>query len=610
MGRFTHMMKASDLGDDTQISSVLPGFGGTGVPFRRLLGLDKVEETKRAIFSLGTDGCDPDAVLDLLGVRYECDDAELLNIPQIGKAVVTANHPFGLVEGVILCSILQRVRSDFKIMANHLLQHFCPPDYSDRCILVDPFGTDESVNTNIGPMRESLKLLKSGGLLGVFPSGTVSHLHLRKRQISDPPWSDTIARIVRRTEASVTPLFFHGRNSTLFQLMGVVHPRLRTLMLLRELFNKEGETIRVRIGRSIPFAKLAGLDGDERLTQYMRLRTYMLEKHPERPRAFSTRRFTPSATVRAIIPPVPSPELEREIAELSASQILFENGHYAVCHASASQIPNLLREIGRLRETTFRAAGEGTGKALDLDRFDERYTHLFLWHRDKREVVGGYRLGHTDAVLPRQGIRGLYTSTLFHLRPEFLSHIGPALELGRSFIRPEYQKDYHPLMLLWKGVGRLVAQNPQYRILFGPVSISNDYTMGSRELIVAFSKANNQDRELAGLIRSRRPVKHPRRLGKISEVCSCLSDLQELSDVVSELEEDGKGVPVLVKHYVKLGGRFVGFNVDRKFNNALDGLIVVDLARTDRRILERYMGSEGTESFLTYHRELELLKCA
>ncbi len=278
---------------------------------------------------------------------------------------------------------------------------------------------------------------------------------------------------------------------------------------------------------------------------------------------------------------------------------------YAVCVATAQQIPHTLLEIGRLREITFRRAGEGTGHPRDLDSFDPRYEHLFVWNEEKREVVGAYRIARIDQVLARHGIRGLYTSTLFRLDPGFYEAINPALELGRSFVRPEYQKSYLPLLLLWKGLGQYVARNPQYRIWCGPASISDTYSSASRTLMVSFLKARYRNEDLAGYVQPRRQYRVRNLTGNDPDNFSALlENLEELSEVVADLEPDHKGLPILLQHYLNLGGRVLDFNVDKKFCNAIDGLVLVDLTKAKRKQLERYMGKADAEQFLRQHEAL------
>jgi putative hemolysin len=255
-----------------------------------------------------------------------------------------------------------------------------------------------------------------------------------------------------------------------------------------------------------------------------------------------------------------------------------------------------------LREVTFRLAGEGTGKRRDLDRFDRYYWHVLLWQTCKQELVGAYRAGNTIEILAERGVSGLYTSTCFRYDARVFEKLGPALELGRSFVRPEYQRQYAPLLLLWKGIARLLATHAETPVLFGAVSISNDYSKASREMIYRFFEARMQDDELAGLIEPRRPFRPAGlRPWDCRAMCHALRDLDELSQPITDVETDGKGLPILLRQYAKIGGKMVGFNVDRKFSNVLDGLVVVDLRKTDPAVLERYMGREEAGRFRQRH---------
>ena len=281
---------------------------------------------------------------------------------------------------------------------------------------------------------------------------------------------------------------------------------------------------------------------------------------------------------------------------------LIDAGEFAVYAAQGREIPNVLQEIGRLREVTFRSAGEGTGKACDLDRFDEYYWHFLLWNRQKREVIGAYRAANTAEMIAQHGISGLYTSTLFHYDARLFQKMGPALELGRSFICSEYQRQYAPLLHLWKAIGRFVTLRPETPVLFGAVSISNTYNHASRELIYSFFEARRPGNGLAGLIKPRRPF----RPGKLRQwdcraVCGLLRDLDELSEPIADVETDGKGLPILLRQYAKIGGKLLGFNVDPKFSDVLDGLIMVDLRETSRAVLERYMGKPEAAVFRSHH---------
>jgi len=284
--------------------------------------------------------------------------------------------------------------------------------------------------------------------------------------------------------------------------------------------------------------------------------------------------------------------LVSEVAALTREQLLFQAGDLEVYVTPAHAIPAVLEEIGRLRELTFRAVGEGTGKSTDVDGFDARYLHLFVWNAAKQEIVGAYRLAGTDVT------DDLYTATLFKYTGDFLDKLGPALELGRSFVRPEYQRGFAPLLALWKGIGAYVARNPRYKTLFGPVSISNQYQAVSRELMVSFLERRASLHEWAGLISGRNPFR--RRSAK--SLPPERFDLEDLSDCVADLEPTRNGVPVLLRQYLKLGGKLLGFNVDPEFSDALDGLIVVDLTKTEPRLLDRYFGKTEAAEFLKHQK--------
>lgn len=537
-------------------------------------------------------------VLSLLGITCEVAAQDLDRIPKSGSLLVVANHPFGAIEGLVLLHLLKQIRPDARVMANSLLARI--PEMREWLISVDPFAGKNAARANIAPLRDALRWLRQGGVLVMFPAGEVSHLRLSDRGITDPPWSTTLGRIVRQTAVPVLPIYFPGGNSLLFQGMGLIHKRLRTALLPHELLNKRQKGVEVRIGATLPFRRLEKLSVAE-ITDYLRARTYLLEQRQRKNPQVMTKENPPA---ELLIAEVSRDVMEQEISLLPAGQHLLESGPYQVWQAQAGQIPGLLQEIGRLRELTFRGVGEGTGRALDLDRFDRIYTHLFIWNAQTREIIGAYRLGRSDQLLAGQGLQGFYTHTLFRFKQAFLDQLGPALELGRSFVRPEYQKSYNPLMLLWKGIGRFVVQHPQYAMLFGPVSISSDYSPASRRLMAASLSNSCTIPELSRMVRARNPLplKRTRLPGCPDQATRLLlADFDEIASVVADLEGDGRGVPVLLRQYLNLGGKVLSFNIDEDFSDVLDGLILVDLRQTEVKTLERYCGREGAGRFLAYH---------
>lgn len=579
----------------------------------RLLALPALNAVYRQILSGNASSSFCQRALRTLRVDFEASAEALQSIPTSGPLIVIANHPFGGIDGLILTALLQRVRPDMRLLANFLLNQI--PDMHPTCFFVDPFGGPAATARNLGSMKSAIRWVQNGGALAVFPAGEVSHFTLSRRCVTDPPWDDSIARLVVRTRATVQAIFFEGRNSRLFQAAGLLHPRLRTALLPRELLWSRGRIVQVEVGSPIPYARLerrfllsdrdAGHNRFRALTEYLRIRTYVL-KGRRKPRSdWVTRnqgRRRTAALSQSIVAAAPAEALQREIEALPPASCLVMSGAMRAIVADAGQIPQTLREIARLREMTFRQVGEGTGRALDLDPFDDHYKHLFVWNDAKRQVIGAYRIGLTDELLQRHGAGGLYTSTLFDFRPRLLAQLNPALELGRSFVIPEYQRDYSPLLLLWKGIGRFVAARPRYRKLFGVASISDDFQSLTRQLLLSFLRVHKLDSALAVDVHA----KHPPRNARFRDTDEChlatlVQDLSDVEELVCEIESDRKSVPVLLRHYLRLNAKLLGFNIDPDFFNVLDGLVLVDLVNVERPLLNRYLGAEGAATFLQFH---------
>lgn len=540
--------------------------------------------------------------LQAMNVTWKVHASEENPFPAAGPVVVVANHPFGGIEGMLLLALLEPFRRDVKVLANYLLARL--PETRDSFIFVDPFGFARSARVNVRPLRQALGWLREGHVLGVFPAGEVSSVDIRTGQVRDPAWSPSVAAIVRRTQATVVPVFFAGHNGPLFNLAGMLHPRLRTLMLPQQLVNKRNRELSVQIGRAIAWREMAEYAADEQLIQYLRLRTYILaEREPRPTRLPAALPFKRRGKRRLPVAAAGPPEAQaREIAALPPDHLLLSAGELRVYHSGAGHIPEVLRELGRLREITFRAVGEGTGKPLDIDRFDETYLHLFIWNEERHEIVGAYRLGLADEIVAAQGVKGLYTSTCFRFDERLMRHLQPAIELGRSFVRPEYQKAFSPLLLLWRGIGAFVARHPRYTHLFGPVSITNEYRDASRNLILRSLRFSNFEHELARLVRPRRRPRRPRRAEwNLPDFHPYVDNIEMVSTLVQEIENDQKGIPILLRQYLKLGGRLLAFNVDPDFSDALDCLIAVNILRTDPRALRRYMGADEANTYRAHH---------
>jgi putative hemolysin len=541
------------------------------------------------------------AVIQTIQAELQIHELPGFDFPKSGPLVIVANHPFGILDPCALASYIGKHRPDLKVMTNALLGNM--PEVREHSVLVNPFGGPEAARENLHGMKAALAHLKSGGALLIFPAGEVS-AYKPGKGIEEAPWTKHVGSLVRRTSATILPVYFPGGNSTLFHAAGVIHPRLRTGLLLREFAQQSRKKVEMRIGNPISFTKLRKFEDDETLTKYLRIHTMVLAE-----RRLPSSDASGNNVEYLSDDPKGSRMGERQQRILSEVTALRENGACLVSQgglgvytAHSHEIPEILQEIGRLREITFRQVGEGTGQDIDLDRFDRYYEHLFLWDEKAQRIAGAYRLGRADIILREYGPRGLYTNTLFKFEKPFLANLQSAVEMGRSFITKEYQRNLSSLPLLWKGIAHWISRHPGYTKLFGPVSISKDYDKLSRKFIVEFLQENCLHEDLASFVKPRNPFRYLRGRKLMREFISAeLQDVDDCSALISSLETDGKGIPILLKHYLRLNGTILSFNVDKEFSSVIDGLILVDLTETDSKLLAKYMGEEKFRAYLAKH---------
>ena len=532
------------------------------------------------------------STLEVLGSRLEVSDQDLERIPSEGPLLVVANHPLGGLDGLALISMILKRRPDCKLLANSILERF--EAFRPHLLPVDVLGEGNSLSKNAFALKGAVRWLNNGGCLAAFPAGQVSNWSWKARCVSDRSWNPAVAALAKRTNATVVPVFFEGRNSAWFQGAGFVHPRLRTLLLGRELWKRRGTAISARIGELIATSRLKNFTEVEELNDYLRFRVEALRGTAKQPLS----KVKPPTLEPLANNPDPK-EIMREICNLPKEAELVRKGDFVIYSTQASEVPNIMREIGIMRELTFRDVGEGTGKSIDLDSFDEYYHQLFAWDEKAQKIVGGYRLAVVDEVLRQKGRKGLYVPSLFSVQKSFYKAMGSAVELGRSFIRPEYQRKFSLLGLLWRGIGEFLNRQPECCVLYGPVSISADYSPLSRNLMVRFLRCKEWSSAMARRARAKHPFRGSRLpLALKKWVRDEERSLEEVSAIVSSVEQDGKGVPVLVKHYLKLNGFFVSFSVDPDFGNSLDGLIVVDMRDMGDAYLRRYFGEEGKQRMI------------
>ena len=573
-------------------------------PLARLLcfkRLNKIYNDYRKLQVVHPDESFETLVSQVMGLDLQVSDEMVKRIPKTGPLLVVSNHPFGAVDGLLLFKLVGLVREDVHALSNHMMTII--PEYAEKMYEVDVFGGRDAARKNIGGIKKALKWLRGGHALIVFPAGEVASLRVKKRMVRDKAWNPTVAGIVRRSKATVLPVCVKGKHGPLFHAMGLIHPRLRTAMIPRANLQQTHKPIHVYVGNPLPFEKLERYETDKELIDYLRFRSHLLCRWGE---AKSRRKAVADGQdMEPIAEPMPREQLMEELAGLTEENILVESGSFVVFEAGAARIPGMLREIGRLREETFRPVGEGTGRPLDLDRFDDTYRHLVLFNREEQEVAGAYRFARCDEVMARQGVHGLYSRTLFRFGPELMDILNPALEFGRSFILAKYQRSYQALLLLWRAIGVYMLRNMEYKTMFGCVSMSSDYSETSREVMIRFLKRHSSTPELAGMVKPKRPpkLKRLKRLD-VSLPESAFDDPENLGAIVDDIEV-GRGIPVLYRQYMKLGGRILAFNIDPEFGDCMDGLIMVDIPNTPRKMMDRFIGVEGAEAYLAYHDKLK-----
>ncbi len=517
-----------------------------------------------------------------IGISASTEDVAA-RVPRDGPVIVTCNHPFGGVEALILMRLLQPVRTDVRFLANSGLQVF--RELAPMFIATDPLKVSQA---NLGSIRGCEAHLAGGGLLVIFPAGRVSSKPRGGSRICDARWHRIVGHLACRVEATLLPVFFHGANSLLFQRLGMIRDRFKLFLLPREFLRMRGRTVRIEVGRAIAAPQWRHLDkpGITRLARFM---TYALEA----PTAMGSPAATGTATATDEPPRQPRPlaapgdraAITKELAALPASQRLVEYRQFSVCHARATQIPELMDEIARERERVFREHDEGSGAPRDRDAYDASYVQLFVWDNARRRLLGAYRMGPTDRLRQPDG-SGLYLSQMFRFDESIYRDRPPALELGRSFIVPEYQKHHYSLHLLWRGIGRFLVRHARYRSLYGTVSLSRQYDARAIALICdGLIEPSAQVQPRNPLPDILHPEWHTFRAGFSGRV-----DLPTLSACVRSLDPAGRDIPVLIRHYYRLGARFLCAGIDRNFNDTPGLLLRVDMEQVPPRLLSTYLG--------------------
>ena len=540
-----------------------------------------------------------DALIDRLQLEFEVREEELKRIPASGPFITVSNHPFGGIDGMLLVKVLEKTRPDIKVLANFVLNKLEP--VSDYMLPVNPFERRKEAASSIAGIKMALEHLGKGNALGIFPAGEVSSYNEDNYGISDREWQYSALKMIKKAQVPVVPVYFQGSNSRLFHLLGLIHPSLRTVKLPSEIFNKKHKMIRIRIGNPISVKEQDAFSDISTYGRYLRARTYALGSALEVKKFFRPR-INRTSKAEPIADPVPNERIVHEIKKIREDYTLFASDNFEVFCTPSFEIPYIMYELGRLREITFRAVGEGTNRSMDIDEYDLYYYHLFVWDRQEEKIVGAYRVGKGREILRRYGVKGFYLHSLFRMNRRFVPILRQSLELGRSFIVQEYQRKPMPLFLLWKGILYFILKHSEYRYLIGPVSISNSFSQFSRGLIMRYIRVHHFNPKLARYVRPRVRYNVPGFNVDEEIILESTDDLNKFDRFIKEVQPNDYSMPILLKRYLKLNGKIIGFNLDPKFNDALDGLLVQDLFDVpmdtisslskeinDESILERYM---------------------
>lgn len=522
--------------------------------------------------------------LRVLNVSADSSPDQLWDrVPREGPVLAVCNHPYGGIEALILAAALKSVRTDVKFLANAALSVF--REFEPLIITTNPLAVTQR---NLTSIRQCEAHLHSGGLLVVFPAGRVSFHQRAKGRIADGDWNRIVGHLALRTEAALLPVQFHGANSRMFHVMGRLWDRSKLLMLPRELLKLRGRRIGFSVGRPIAASVWRHMNVRD-LTRYARVMTYLQDARTDRWPADAAQ-----SVLQPLAPRGDTDAMGRELDALPAAQRLLDFKQLSVFFAMAHHAPLLLSEIARERERIFRVYDEGSGQPRDGDQYDQTYVQLVVWDNQERSLVGAYRLGKTDELRRQRDPSAIYLSQMFHFDDAFYETAPPSLELGRSFVVPEHQKSYHALYLLWQGIGRFLLAHPQYRRLYGTVSLSRQYDQ--RAVAVLCDALITPSPH----VRPRRPLIHALHPEwKDFRSSQGTPDLPALSALVRGLDAEGKDLPILLKHYYKLGAKFHCVGVDPNFNATPGLLLSVDVPALAPKVLSTFLGS-GAAAYLAF----------
>ena len=512
-----------------------------------------------------------DAVLDYFDFDYTASSNDFQNIPTSGKVVIIANHPLGGLDALCLLRLISQVRKDVKIVANDFLAGF--EALNSLLIPIDNYKIRQSKND----IKKIYEALNNEEAVIIFPAGEVSRA--TTKGIKDPVWNKGFLNFAQNTNSPILPIFLDAKNSKTFYTISVINKTFSTLLLSHEMFKKKSKRINIKIGQIIPNENITpkGIDKKFLLNLY-RKHLYSLKKGKKS--FFETQ--------SAIAHPVSRIDL---LNELKKSKLIGQTSDgkkiYLYDYTEDSIV---LKELGRLREISFRKVGEGVNKKRDTDKYDIYYQHIILYDKSELEIVGSYRIANSDLVYNRFGIKGFYSNSLFKFNDDFLPYLQNSIELGRSFVQPKYWGT-RALDYLWFGIGAYLKANPNIKYMFGPVSIPGTFPSIAKDLMVFYY--NYYFNEPQRLIEAKDPYYYTNNLYDIRDFFELNDKKKDFRALKSSLANIGVSIPPLYKQYSELtnddGVKFLDFSVDKDFNECVDGFILVEIEKIKEHIKQRYI---------------------
>ena len=515
-----------------------------------------------------------DAVLDYFDFDYTASSNDFQNIPTSGKVVIIANHPLGGLDALCLLRLISQVRKDVKIVANDFLAGF--EALNSLLIPIDNYKIRQSKND----IKKIYEALNNEEAVIIFPAGEVSRA--TTKGIKDPVWNKGFLNFAQNTNSPILPIFLDAKNSKTFYTISVINKTFSTLLLSHEMFKKKSKRINIKIGQIIPNENITpkGIDKKFLLNLY-RKHLYSLKKGKKS--FFETQ--------SAIAHPVSRIDL---LNELKKSKLIGQTSDgkkiYLYDYTEDSIV---LKELGRLREISFRKVGEGVNKKRDTDKYDIYYQHIILWDENELEIVGSYRVGNSDFIFKNIGIKGFYSNNLFKYNEEFVPYLQNSIELGRSFVQPKYWGT-RALDYLWYGIGAYLKNNPNIKYMFGPVSISANFPSVAKDMMIFYYSYYYGSKEL--LVEAKTPYQYSNKLNEIKELFDLNDKKKDFKFLKSALSNIGVSVPTLYKQYSEIaeegGVKFLDFNIDKDFGDCVDGFILVEVEKIKESAKQRYIEKE------------------